>query len=138
MMRIKHTGHSIETKAIELIDIHPEPQVAQQESQHLMAPIVKQTAIPLLMPTFRSLVEILMVRPIKMIQPIKDVLGGMAMDDIQQDCDAHAMRCVYELFEIIRETVATRRGKEAIDLVSEASVVCMFHDCHQLDDIVSQ
>src|SRR5579862_5542761 len=35
-------------------------------------------------------------------------------------------------------TIARRGGEEGGYLVAEGSVICMFHDCHELNDVVSQ
>lgn len=45
---------------------------------------------------------------------------------------------VDQFFQIIGVSVAATSSIEAVDLVSEAGVVRMLHDSHELDDIVSQ
>src|SRR5688572_14705268 len=79
--------------------------------------------------------EVLMVRPVKLIQAIKNVLGGVAVDHIKENNNAHFMCRVDQLFEILGWAVSTTGGKEVVDLVAEAGVVGMFHDGHQLDSV---
>lgn len=46
MVKIEHAGDSIKAEAVELVFVHPEPQVAEQESEYLVAAIVEQPAVP--------------------------------------------------------------------------------------------
>ena len=62
----------------------------------------------------------------------------MAVHHIQQHYNAHSVRGVDQLLEIIGEAISTARCKEAVDLVSKTSVVRMLHYSHQLYDIVPE
>jgi hypothetical protein len=46
--------------------------------------------------------------------------------------------CVDQLFQIVWEAISAACRKEAVDLVAEASIVCMLHNRHQLYGIVAQ
>lgn len=48
------------------------------------------------------------------------------------------MRSVNELLQILRRAVAATRREEVVDLIPEAGVVCMLHDGHELDGVVTQ
>lgn len=82
--------------------------------------------------------EVKMVAAVKHVQTIKYVLGCVAVYHIQQHCDAHTMRSVNELLEVVWETIPATCSEEAVDLVSETGIVGMLHDCHQLYSVVSQ
>ncbi|KAG5296014.1 hypothetical protein I7I50_08969 [Histoplasma capsulatum G186AR] len=138
MMHIQHTRNPIEPKPVKLILLHPEPQVTQQEPQHFMIPVIKQPAIPQLMLPLGTRVEIQIIRPVKHIQPVQHILGCMAMHHIQQHHQPQAMCGVDELLQLLWRAVAAAGCKEIVDLISKTGVVCMFHDSHELDGIVSQ
>lgn len=137
-MQVQHTRHAIESETIKLVLVHPESQVAEQESHDFMMTIVEEPAVPLIMTSPTTCVEILVVRPIELIQSIEDVLGSMTVDDIQQDNEAQAMGGIDKLLQVLRRAIAAAGGEEIIDLVAKAGVVCMFHNSHELDDIIAK
>ena len=83
MVLVQHAGHTIEAEAIELILLHPESQVAEQEAQYLMVTVVEQSAVPKLVGTLWSAMEVLMIRPIELVESIQYVLGGVTVDDVK-------------------------------------------------------
>lgn len=97
MMQIHHTGHPIKPKSIELVHLHVEAEIAEQETHDLMVAIVEEPTVPELMSTFSAFMEILVVRAIEIIDSIEDVLACMGVNDIEENGYAHAMRGVYEL-----------------------------------------
>lgn len=60
------------------------------------------------------------------------------MHNVKQDSDAHTVRCVNELLEILGRTITTTGREKVVDLVSKAGIVSMFHDGHELDDVVTE
>lgn len=46
VVSIHHAGDTIEAEAVELIFLHPETEVAQQETQDFMTTVVEKTAVP--------------------------------------------------------------------------------------------
>lgn len=120
-----------------------------------MRTVVEKATIPKLMAAFATFMKVMVVRPIKEIQAIQNILASMRVDDIEKNYKSKSMRCVYQLFEILRDTIA-RAGSEKIgnlipecwkqDLVASAvtwrevltCVVSMLHYGHKLDAIVSE
>jgi len=100
--------------------------------------IVEESAIPLIMATLAAPVEVLVVSAIKLVEAIEHVLGRMAVDDVKEYDDAHAMRSVNELLEVLRRAISTARREEVVDLIPKTGVVGMLHDSHQLDHIVAK
>lgn len=137
-MQVQHTCHAIKSETIKLVLIHPESQVAEQESHDFMMAVVEEPAVPLIMASPTTCMEILMVRPIKLIQSIEDILGSMTVDDIQQDDKTQAVGGVDKLLQILRRAIAAAGGEEIVDLVAKTGVVCMLHNSHELDDIVAK
>ncbi len=46
MVDVHHTRDAIKTETVELILVHPKPQVAQEKTQDLMRAVVEQATIP--------------------------------------------------------------------------------------------
>lgn len=138
MVDVKHAGDSVKSESIKLILIHPETQVAQQEPHHLMVAIVEESAVPLIMATLTTAVEVLVIGAIKLVETIEHVLGCMAVDDIKEYNNAHAVRSVNELLEILGRAISAARREEVVDLVSKTGVVGVLHDSHQLDHVVAK
>ena len=67
---IEHRGHTVETETIELILLHPELAVRQQEVKHLILTIVEAERIPCRMLTTLVVVEILIVGTIETTQSL--------------------------------------------------------------------
>jgi len=88
VVSIHHARDPVKSEAIKHEYIHVISQVGQEESQDFVASVVEQSGVPEFMPTACSLVEVLMVRAIKLIDtfisveklshlPIQDILAGM-------------------------------------------------------------
>ena len=85
MVGVQHASDTVKAEAVKLVLVHPEAQVAQQEAKNFMTAIVEQSAVPKLVSSSGTLVEVLRIATIKLIQTIQHVLRSMAVNDIQQD-----------------------------------------------------
>lgn len=120
MMEVHHAGHTVESEAIELVRLHVEAEVTEEEAQDLVVSIVEQSAIPELVTALATFVEVEVVCTVKIIDTIEDVLACMRMDHVQEDCDAHAVCGVNQLLQLFGRSIARARGEEASYLVSES------------------
>ena len=101
MVRVHHTGDSVETEAIKHVDIHVKSEVGEQESEDFVMAVIEEPRVPELMTSSCTFVEILMIGTVKHVDPnlsatklpayvpVKDVLAGVRVDDIQKDCHSH-------------------------------------------------
>lgn len=84
-----------------------------------MRTVVEKATIPKLMAALATFMKVKVVRSIKGIQAIQNILASMRVDDIEKNYKTKSMRCIYELFEILGDTKA-RAGSEKIgDLIPE-------------------
>jgi hypothetical protein len=107
------------------------------------------------MTPFAAFMEITMVCPVKEIQAIQNVLASVRVDNIKEDYKTKTMCRVYELFEILRDTIARAGSEKVGNLISECwkqvviasavtwrkiltCVISMLHYGHKLDAIVSE
>ena len=49
VIEIEHGGHCIDAQAISMIDVQPKQRTAEQETLHLIAPIIKHIGVPIWM-----------------------------------------------------------------------------------------
>jgi len=102
VVNVHHTCDTVESEAIELIFIHPKPEVGEEESKDLMMAVVEEATVPELMTALGALVEVAVIGAVEHIQSIENVLACMGMDDVKQDSDAHSMGGVDEFHELFR------------------------------------
>lgn len=138
MVLVEHARHTVETETIEVVLIHPEPQVAEQESHDFVMTVIEQPAVPQLVAATSSLVEVLVVCAVEFVESIQNVLGGMAVNNVEKHSDSHAVSHVDQFLEVFRWSVTTASGEEVVDLVPKAGIVGMLHNCHELDNVVSE
>lgn len=73
--------------------------------------VVKEAAVPELVLPSRWRMEETGVGPIKDVQAVLCVLGGVAVNHVQQHHDAHRMSHIDQLLQLIWGTVATTEGQ---------------------------
>lgn len=137
-MYIEHASDTIKSETIKVILVHPETQVAEQEAHNLVVAVVEQSAVPLVMATFASTMEVLVIGSVKLVQAVQNILGGVAMNDIEQYSNSQAVSGVNQLLEVLGGSISTAGSEEVVNLITKTGVVGMLHNRHQLDNIVAQ
>lgn len=155
MRVVQHRSDAVESEAIELVLFHPEAQIGQQETQHFdsetkeiskgenpnrkrhLLRVIEETAVPQVMEPTRIVMEVATVGSVPLVQAVRNVLASVAVDDVQKNIDARFVRHVDQVLQIVWRTEATGSCEEAGDLVTEACIVCVFHNGHQLDRVVA-
>ena len=82
VVRVQHAGNTVKSETVELVLLHPETQITEQEAQNLMMTIVEQPAVPQLMSSLYALVEVEVVATIEHVQAIEHILGRVAVNHI--------------------------------------------------------
>ena len=137
-MGVEHARHTIESEAIKGVLVHPEPQVAEQEPHNLVMTVVEKPAVPELVLALGATMEVLVIGTVKLIQAIKDVLGGVTVDDVEQHNNAQGVGSIHQLLEILGRAVSAAGSEEAVHLITETGIVGVLHDGHELNGVVSQ
>lgn len=138
VMHVEHAGHAVEAEPVKAILFHPEAEITEQEAQHLVVTVVEETAIPELVTAFAALVEVQMVGAIEHVQSVKDILGCVAVDDVEEHDQSQTVCRIDELLKILGCAVSAARSEEVIHLIAEAGIVGVLHHGHQLDGVVTQ
>lgn len=135
-MQVQHACHAIEPEAVNLVLVHPESEVAEEKAHDFVMAVVEQPTVPLLVASPATRVEVLVISPIELIQPVENVLGGVTVHNIQKDDESQTVGGVDKLFQIFGGTVPTAGGEKVVDLVAKTCVVGVLHNSHELNDVV--
>lgn len=89
------------------------------------------------MVTSGSPMRVAVVCSIEVFDSIRNVVGGMRVDDIHNDPQPQGVGFVYQVLEVVRRPRSGRHGEKACHVVPKGGVVGVLLDRHQLDHIVS-
>ena len=135
---IEHAGHAVETEAVQLILLHPELAVAQQEIPRLVFAVVETAGIPGRMMALRTVVEIQVLPAIEVAQSLGLVLDHMAVDQVHDHRDAQPVGRIDQGLEFLGRAETGTQGIEIRYLIAEGTVVRMLLQGHDLDGIVAE
>ncbi|KAI6776966.1 hypothetical protein HG530_000911 [Fusarium avenaceum] len=74
------------------------------------------------MSALATTVKVLVVSTVKLVDTIKHVLRGVAVDYVEQHGDTKAVSGINELLEVFRSSISTASCKEVVDLVSKTGI----------------
>ena len=137
MVMIQHGGNSVKTETVKVILGHPEFQVAQQEVNDSVLAVIKAFCAPGRMVALNAIVEELPYSAVKHIDALGSILDSVGMNNVQKHPDTHFMGLVDQILQVLRLAEPAGGGKEIGNLVSEASVIRMLHNGHQLNGVVA-
>lgn len=100
--------------------------------------VVEEPAVPLLVSAPCTLVEVLVISAVELVQRIKDILGGVTVDNIKKNHESHTVGSIDKLLQVLWGAITAASCKEIVDLITETGIVGVLHDSHELDDIVTE
>ncbi len=77
------------------------------------------------------------VGAIEAIDAIKDIIGSVWVNYVNNHADSHTMRSINKVFEFIRGPLSTWDSEIVGHMIPEASVICMLLYGHYLDHIIA-
>ena len=105
--------------------------------QHFRFTVIKAHGIPCAMKAGIARKEKLFLRTVKLVDAFHRIFHRVGMDEIHINTQAELMRGVYEILEVVRRSEPAGNGKEIGNVITEAAVIRMLHDCHELNSRVS-
>src|SRR5262249_17486980 len=127
VIQVQHRSHRVDTKAINMVHLKPEKGTAQQKTLHLVAPVIKNPAMPIWMHPLTLIGMLIEMRTIEVAQAM--LIGGkMRRHPVQDHTDTLLVQIVNEVHKIRRCPIAPRWGEVAGDLVAPGGVQWMLHD----------
>lgn len=136
-MFVEHRGHAVEPEAIRIVLLQPEPDIGEQEPQHLVLGVVEDAAVPLRVRAGLPAVEVLVLGAVPEVDALEHILGGVGVHEVDDHLDAPPMGLVDQLLELVGLAETTGDTEEVADVVAEGSVVGVLQDGHQLNHIVA-
>ncbi len=79
-MGIKHARNAVKSKSVKVVLIHPEPQITKKKSHDFVTTVVEQPAVPQLVLSLWTTMEIAAICTIELVQPIQHILGSVAVN----------------------------------------------------------
>jgi hypothetical protein len=116
IIEVKHRGHSVHAKPIDVIFVEPEKSVADKKIAHLVAAKIKNKRAPILvlaLTRVRVFVEIGAIELSKCV----GVLWKMSRHPIHDHADAGLVAFVDEVAELVRRAESARRRVVICNLV---------------------
>ena len=137
MIPEEHGRHAIKPEAVKMVLVKPKAAIRQEKVQDIRLPVVEASAIPGRMPALHPRMKVLVVRPVEERQTVALVLDGMGMDKVHNDPQPHSMRRINQGLQVVRRAKPRRCRVKRTHMVTEAPVVRMLHNAHELNRIVS-
>ena len=138
VVAVKHAGHPVETESVQMIFLHPELAVAQEEVQYLVLAVVEAAAPPCGMIPRGSGVEVEVFPAVETAESFDFVGNRMGMDYVHDYGDAHPVGLVHQGLEFLRSAEAGAQGVEIAHLIAERAVVGMLLERHDLQGVIAQ
>ena len=86
--------------------------------------------------SFGAAVGETVVSSIEPIDAIIDVVGGMRVNQIDDNPDSKTVSCVDQILKVVRGTRPRRYAKESRNMISETRIVRVLLNGHELNDII--
>ena len=137
MVEVEHRSHAIEAEAVEVEILHPIAHIREQELQRLLLAVVEQFGVPKVVVAALACMKILEISAVKEVDALADVFHRVGMNEVHDDQQAHAVRCVNQLHQILGRTETRTRREEIGDMVAKRAVIRMLGDGHELDGVVA-
>jgi hypothetical protein len=90
------------------------------------------------MVSLRISMEVLVISPVPHVNALVNVFCCMRVNNINDHLDSVFMGLIDKLFEFVRFSEAGGDTEEIGDVITKRTVVRMFHDAHDLDNVVTE
>ena len=136
MVFVHHRRDAIETETVKFELFHPVSQVRQQKSQDFPLAVVEASRIPHPVVTLRTAVEVLAIGAIEHVDTIRNVRRRVRVNQIHQNGNAHGVRFVNQILQLVRRTASRGNAEEVRHVVAKRSIIRVFLNRHQLNRVV--
>lgn len=134
---VHHACHSIKTESVNLVLFNEPRKVAQQESYHFILTHIEDHRVPGAVVPLGPSMRVTVVCAIKSIYPVRDIIRGMGVDNIDYYSETQTVCFVHQILKLIGGSLA-RRGREIVgNMVAKRAIVCVFLNGHDLDTVVA-
>ena len=103
---IEHGGDAVEAEAVEMEFVEPVLTVGQEEVYHLVLAIVEAEAVPLVVLTTVTRVEVLVRIATQVAESLDLILHSMRVNKVHDDSKAVLVSGIYKFLQVFRSTEA--------------------------------
>ena len=104
MIPIQHTGHTVKTKTVYMIFLHPVFTVGQEEIFSFILTVVKAAGTPCRMSSLPAVVEIKSFLSVKISEALCFIINRMRVYNIHHHRNSESMSIVHKSLEFLRST----------------------------------
>ena len=137
MVAIEHTRNTVKPEPVESKSLQPIANVAKEKTLHLVFAVIETSRIPCGMFAFLTGVEVVTCCAIKVTQALVDIFNSMAMHQVHNNQQPHAVRCIYKCFEFFWSSETTGDSEKVAHVVPKTRIIGMLHHRHQLNGVVA-
>ena len=132
IVQIQHIGHCINAQSVNMVLIHPENRVGNQEALYLGAAIIKVGGTPACIVCTLRIVRLIQVAPIKVTET-RIILAEVPRHPVHDYADACLMCLINEITQVIRRTETAGSGIIAGSLIAPGAFIRVLTERHELD-----
>ena len=132
IVQIQHICHRIDAQPVNMVLIHPENRIGNQEALYLGAAIIKVGSTPACIICTLRIVGLIQVASIK-VPKARIVLAEVTRYPVHDYADACLMGLVNEIAQVIRCAEAAGSGIIAGSLIAPGTFIWMLAERHELD-----
>ena len=109
---IEHTGDSIEAETVQMVLLHPELAVGEEEMLGLALSVVETAAVPSRMMALIALIEVEVLASVEIAQALGLVLHHMRVDKVHNDRNSARVGIIHQVLELLRGAKTRTQGEE--------------------------
>ena len=132
VIQVQHRGDGVHAQSVDVITLHPEQRVRDQEVLHLVAAVVEDLRAPVAV-FAQPRVGVFVQRGAVEFREAMRVLRKVRRHPVEDHADAGLVALVDEGHELLRRAVARGRRVVTHHLVAPRAVEWMFGHAHELD-----
>ena len=134
---IQHRRHAVKAEAVKMVFFQPVFAVREQEMDDIVLAVIKAEAVPCRMVMPIAGVKILVGIACEVPEPFRLIARRVAVHEIHDDRDAHAMCGIDELLELLWRAETGAGRKERAHMITEAAIIRVLLDRHHLNGVVA-
>ena len=119
MVPVEHTGDTVEAETVQMVFLHPELAVGEEEILGLVLSVIETSRAPGRMSALRAPVEVEVLLSVEAAEPLGLIVHAMRMNYVHHHGNAPGMGVVHEMLELLRGTEAGGQCVEVGDLIAE-------------------
>src|ERR1700722_3170616 len=132
VVEIQHRGNGVDSKAVNMILVHPKQRIADEKILDFVAAVVEDKSVPVRMLALPGIFVFVEMRAVEVTQA-RFVFWKMRGNPIQNYADSSLVKIVDEIHEVVGRSEPAGGGEIAEGFVSPGTVEGVLHDGEKFD-----